>query len=336
MQSIVGGEVARRILFITVLLSICIIIDAAGEMSAVAEEDDEINVQHCASCGIAEIDDIKLKDCDDCDLVKYCSDQCQEDHRPDHEQECEKRAAEIYDEILFKQPESNHYGDCPICCLPIPIDVKKSGLYLCCSKRICKGCDHANQKRERERRLQHKCAFCRKAVPETDEETNELLMKRVEANDPVAIQEMGTDIYYEGDYEAAFEYWTRAVDLGDTDAHYQLSTLYRDGLGVEKDEKKQLHHLKQAAISGDAVARHYLGWTEEQRGRMDRAVKHYIIAAKLGYDDSLESVKDMYKDGHVNKEDFATALRGHHAAIAATESPQREAAAEFIAEKKSK
>jgi len=31
----------------------------------------------CASCGIAEVDDIKLKKCDDCDLVEYCSDKCQ-------------------------------------------------------------------------------------------------------------------------------------------------------------------------------------------------------------------------------------------------------------------
>ena len=32
----------------------------------------------CASCGIAEVDDIKLKDCSACDLVRYCSDDCQE------------------------------------------------------------------------------------------------------------------------------------------------------------------------------------------------------------------------------------------------------------------
>ncbi len=35
----------------------------------------------CTSCGVAEIDDIKLKFCDDgCDLVKYCSDGCQENY----------------------------------------------------------------------------------------------------------------------------------------------------------------------------------------------------------------------------------------------------------------
>ena len=80
----------------------------------------------CASCGIAEIDDIKLVPCDECDLVQYCSDECREDHNPEHEDECKKRAAELRDELLFKQPESTHEGDCPICCLPLPLDETKS------------------------------------------------------------------------------------------------------------------------------------------------------------------------------------------------------------------
>ncbi len=76
----------------------------------------------CACCGIAEVDDIKLTECDGCDLVKYCSDECQIEHKPQHEQTCKKRAAELRDELLFKQPESTHLGDCPICCLPLPLD----------------------------------------------------------------------------------------------------------------------------------------------------------------------------------------------------------------------
>jgi hypothetical protein len=45
----------------------------------------------CASCGIAAIDDAKLKKCNDgCDLVKYCSDGCQEKHREQHESACKK------------------------------------------------------------------------------------------------------------------------------------------------------------------------------------------------------------------------------------------------------
>ena len=71
----------------------------------------------CASCGIAEIDDIKLKECDGCDLVRYCSDECKRDHKSEHEEACKKRAAELHDELLLKQPESTHLGDCPICSL---------------------------------------------------------------------------------------------------------------------------------------------------------------------------------------------------------------------------
>ena len=69
----------------------------------------------CASCGIAEIDDIKLKHCDGCDLVKYCSDACQRDQKSEHEEECKKRAAELRDELLFKQPEAGRqsYGGLP-------------------------------------------------------------------------------------------------------------------------------------------------------------------------------------------------------------------------------
>ena len=61
---------------------------------------------------------------------------------------------------------------------------------------------------------------------------------------------------------------------------------------------------------------------------MDKAAKHWIIAAKLGYDPSLDSVKDLYKLGNVSKEDLAAALRGYQTAIEATKSPQREEAAE--------
>eukprot|EP00984_Skeletonema_dohrnii_P022749 scaffold11856_cov96-Skeletonema_dohrnii-CCMP3373.AAC.1 len=55
-------------------------------------------------------------------------------------------------------------------------------------------------------------------------------------------------------------------------------------------------------------------------------MKHWIIAAALGHDGSLDALKDRYKDGLVSKEDFAAALRAHQAAVDATKSPQREEA----------
>jgi hypothetical protein len=63
---------------------------------------------------------------------------------------------------------------------------------------------------------------------------------------------------------------------------------------------------------------------------MDRAVKHYIIAAKLGCDTSLDNLKGLFVAGHVSKEDFAAALRGYQTAIEATTSAQREEASGFF------
>ena len=59
-------------------------------MSAENEDLDAAANELCASCGIAEVDDLKLKKCDDCDLVKYCSDDSQIDHKSEHEEACKK------------------------------------------------------------------------------------------------------------------------------------------------------------------------------------------------------------------------------------------------------
>ncbi len=295
-------------------------------MSAAVEEKELVL---CASCGVAGGYDIKLKKCTACYLVRYCSVKCQKEHRPKHKKECKKRAAELRDELLFKEPESSCFGDCPICFLPQSIDPEKLVLMACCGKHICNGCSYANQMREIEGRLLPKCPFCRKTMPVTKEDWNGRLLNRVEANDPVAICRMGAIRCEEGDYEAAVDYWTKAAALGYVLAHNDLAILYDSGQGVEKDEKKILYHTEQAAIGGHPGARHNLGCVEDDNGRMDRAVKHWIIAANLGYANSLDALKELYKEGHVSKEDYATALSGYQSAIEAIKSPQREAATQF-------
>eukprot|EP00984_Skeletonema_dohrnii_P020461 scaffold9984_cov148-Skeletonema_dohrnii-CCMP3373.AAC.12 len=287
----------------------------------------EVAEMVCASCGIAEVDEIKLTECNDCDLVRYCSDKCQKEHRPQHKATCKERAAELRDEILFRQPESTHLGDCPICFLPLPTDLKQYMAQSCCSKSICHGCVYANELREKEAHLQHTCPFCRHPTPTTEKEYDKNVMKRAEENDLISIEQVGKEHYQQGDYESAFEYWTKAAELGDAEAHYDLSILYVMGQGVEKDEKKELYHLEEAAIGGHPDARSKLGCIEWRNGRFDRAVKHWIIAANLGHDMSIQLLKDCYADGLLSKEAFAAALRAHHAAVDEMKSPQREAAA---------
>ena len=295
-------------------------------MMSADSEADEV----CANCGRAAVDDIKLKICTACKLVKYCSVGCQKNHRPQHKKACKKRAAEIRDKSLFQQPEESHLGECPICCLPLPLDSNKWKIYSCCSQRICDGCVIANQLRELEQGLELKCTYCREPVIKTKEEMNKNIMKRVKANDPVALNEMGKKKNNKGDYEGAIQYWTKAAELGDMDAHYNLSHIHADGRGVERDLKKKVYHLEEAAIGGQATARYNLGNHEGRNGRLERAMKHFIIAANLGLGEALERVKEGFSNGDMSKDDYEAALRGHQAAVDATKSQQRDAAEEFF------
>ncbi|KAK1734939.1 Sel1-like repeat family protein [Skeletonema marinoi] len=239
---------------------------------------------------------------------------CQEEHRPQHEAMCKERAAELRNEILFRQPENSHLGDCPICVLPLSNDQDEFSLQSCCSKIICNGCGFANLKRQQEKSLDFTCPFCRQKMSESVEVGNMNLMKRAKANDPVSTREMGVKHYNDGDFEGAIEYYTKAAELGNAEAHYDLSVLYREGKGVEKDEGKELYHLEEAAIAGHPDARYNIGLYETMNRRFDRAVNHWIIAANLGHGDSIQKLKKCYTHGLVSKEGFAAALRAHQAA----------------------
>ena len=295
-------------------------------MTFIMSEDNkaDTSTSFCASCGIAEVDDIKLVPCDGCGLVRYCSVNCQRDHISRHLLACKQR---VRDEILFKQPESSHLGDCPICMIPLPIHIEKSAeIASCCSKINCVGCSYAHQKREIEMRLDQKCPFCRMALPETDEECDKRRMKRVEMNDPDALCHEGAVQYYKGEYSSAFEYFTKAAKLGDAEAHYKLAYLYHDGDGVENDMEKVIYNLEEAAIAGHPLARYNLGWHEYIDDNIERAVKHFFIGATHGEDNSIKFLMEMFKEGLVVKDVLAAALRAHKVAVDATKSSQREEA----------
>ena len=278
----------------------------------------------CASCGIAEGGDIKLKlkECTDCDLVKYCGDKCREKHREQHSEECNKRKAELlHDKELFTQPDETHHGECPLCFLPMPIDPQKSIFWSCCSEIICKGCDYANDMSGGGDR----CPFCREPVANR-EENRKKLMKRIKANDPAALTEMGQKCYDKGDYDGALKYSIKAAEFGDMDAHHRLGFMYYKGEWCQKDEEKAMYHWEKAAIGGHSEARHNLAAIEEKRGNNERAVKHFIISANLGLKVSMKSLWKHYSVGHITKEDLDATLRTHQAALDAMKSEQRDAA----------
>jgi tetratricopeptide (TPR) repeat protein len=237
--------------------------------------------------------------------------------------------AELHDDTLFSQPDSCCHGECPICFLPLPIDPRKSLLKSCCSAVICYGCVFANMISNRDdEEKAFRCPFCRE--PANDDENEKRKMKRIKANDPATLFQTGIKYHNEGDYDSAFEYLTKAADLGYLMADYELGNMYEEGEGVEKDQEKAIHHYEKAAIGGHPYARYNLACIEHENGNTERAVKHYIIAANLGYDLSMKALWKHYSAGNITKEDLDATLRTHQAAIDEMKSPEREASYPFL------
>jgi hypothetical protein len=312
--------------------------------------DQDATVLCCADCGGVAGEGISLKACMSCMLVKYCNADCQKKHWPKHKKECKQRAAEIYDEALFKDPP--HKEDCPICFLPMPVkliccislppatitsvpifdfaqaneeleNIETEKYYVCCGKSICGGCVASFSKSTN----YEKCPFCKNdRMNKTDEESLEELMKRVEANDAGAIYVLGNyyDFGIEGlqqNKERAKELWTQAAELGSSEAHFALGTFYDEG----GDMKKAKFHNEAAAMTGDEGARYNLGCTEHYSGNKERAVKHWIIAASAGCHKAMHMLRLYFENGFVSRESIDSTLTAYNSACAEMRSESRDA-----------
>ena len=221
----------------------------------------------CAECGVAGAG-VSLKMCKACMHARYCNAECQHKHWPTHKTACKLRAAELRDEALFKDPPPKE--ECPICFLPMPVkliscvslppatlssvpinDFAKANeelvdeltetYYSCCGKSICGGCVHSSY----ESGNIGKCPFCNaNQENKTVEEQVKELWRRVEANDAASMFLLANS-YHHGttglpqDRTKAIELYTRAADLGCSQAHRCLGIFYREG-GYLK--KAKFHH----------------------------------------------------------------------------------------------
>jgi len=316
----------------------------------------------CANCGKGEEENHKLKACTACKLVKYCNRECQIAHRSKHKKECRRRAKEIHDEELFKEPPVE---DCPICFIRIPYLCTGSKHMMCCGKVICSGCmcapvydNQGNIVKEK------KCPLCRTPNATTNEEAKERIKKRLEAGDSFAIHNQG-NFYRDGtngleqDYTKALEHWHRAGELGHAQAYNNIGLAYDNGMGVEVDRKKATYYYELAAMQGDAEARFNLGaycnigsaychgeGVEDYKKKgvfyndlramaykcynqagFDRAMKHFIIAARCGNSKALGTIQQLYSNGHATKDDYTKALQSYQTYLGEIKSLQRDKAA---------
>eukprot|EP00956_Cyclotella_meneghiniana_P007787 scaffold10383_cov44-Cyclotella_meneghiniana.AAC.6 len=273
-------------------------------------------MESCAACGKT---DNGLKACAACKLVKYCNGNCQIAHRSEHKKACRKKARELFDLKLFADPPA--IEDCPICMLRMPF-AHECTYMSCCGKYICAGCV-CNLTRA-------VCPYCNTPTPRDIEEYNQRLFVRMEKfNDANAMTNLGVHYNlgedgYPMDYSKAAELFRNASELGSAHAHYNLGNSYLSGKGVKRDMNKAVHHWQIAAMMGHERARYNLGIAEGNDGNHDRAMKHFMISAKCGHDDSLQKVKEGFMIGAVTKNDFEITLRAHKASQDEMKSDQRD------------
>ena len=285
----------------------------------------DIIMSSCANCGQGEEESCNLKTCTACKMVKYCNAACQEAHRSQHKKECRKRAAELHDEALFKPPPKHE--DCPICFMRMPSLGSGHRYYTCCGNIVCNGCIYANKLTLGK----HVCPFCR-SPEHKSEEIHEQIKKLVEMGNAEAMYSLGC-CYAEGkfglpkDLGKAVELWHRAAELGYAKSYYNVGIAYLNGDSVRKDEIKAKYYCELAAMRGDVKARYNLGIFEMRGGNIDRALKHFMIAAGDGSELSLKQIKQLFMKGHATKKDYAKALRYHQAYLDEVRSDQRDAAA---------
>ena len=279
-----------------------------------------------------------LKKCSACLSVKYCSRECQAAHRPQHKKECKKRAAELYDEKLFKKVEPDPEA-CPICMAAMPFE-DNACCFKPCGKMICTGCIYAmtvNQMKRGKRQYEDNiCPFCRTPPCKSVKEEIRLLKKLLDTGNGGAYKQLA-DYYHRGvsglsqDYQKSNELLLKAGELGSTNAYYNLGQVYRVGSGGGQiDLKKATYYYELSAMGGEIMARHNLGCMEAKAGNHDRAFKHFIMAAKAGCDGSLDMVKKGYMHGDVTKDEYANTLRAYQKSNNEMKSDMRDKAATIM------
>ena len=296
------------------------------------------NVIPCAACG-KEGDEESMNSCNKCNMAKYCNAACKKKHRHKHKKKCEKRVAELNDIKLFKQPPRRE--ECPICFIPLPIDPRESMFKVCCGKLICYGCIYAIVMVAKQRGKKSEddlCPFCREPSDISGEEEIEQYKKLMKNGNAEAFNMLGL-CFSRGsngmpqNWAKANELFLKAGELGCADGYCNLGIAYRQGKGVEIDKKKVNHFFELAAMLGDVDARNDLGLIERQAGNEQRAMKHFIVAARAGDSKCLENVKNGFMTGRlvVTKNEYESTLRAYHETQIEMKSEARDKAAVILA-----
>jgi len=258
----------------------------------------------CVECGGSMIPNQK----------KICT-SCESDRNAAFERRVKREEELFNDDKMFADPPPK--DDCQICLLQMPYEDGLCGVFTvympCCGKLLCSGCTDAETDEMMKGNLKPWCSYCRVPRAQTNEEYIKRCKKRMELDDAEAFNCLAHQ-YYLGnwglskDVNKALELWNKAAELGSCRAHFDIgSASVRHKIDI--GEKDFIYHFKLAAIGGHEMARYMVGNMVSYD--VDRSMKHLIIAARAGNDESLKKIGEGYKAGHVTKDEYASTLRAH-------------------------
>lgn len=308
-------------------------------MSASPSTSDDLE-EICANCGkTGDKNDVKLKKCTGCFLLKYCGVNCQRAHRALHKKACQQQAAVLHEEKLFAAPPDPE--ECPVCLLRIPFEREDICYKPCCGKTICIGCatlmmttniadgfqsSRANATSsspfagiDLNKLLDHPCPFCRTNFSFKMEDHLIELHKRVELGDSKAMYFLAMSfLTAEGSAQPHAEI-VRELLLNSASAGYPLANLsigqfYYDGKYpsiFRKDPKNARKYFERAALGGDPNARALLAEIELDKLQIKTAYRHAMMAASAGHKGALDSIQDGYRSGAVSKMEYENTLRAY-------------------------
>ena len=209
------------------------------EKNVINDTDNIRAITKCANCGKEGGE--SMNTCNKCDLVQYCNAACKKKHKSKHKKKCERRATELFDEKLFKEPPPRE--ECPICMLPPPLygsNYTGMNFHSCCGKNICDGCTYSMC--ETGGKNMEVCPFCTTTPPRSPEEEVKRVMKLMEKGNADAFFQLA-GYYAQGiydmpqDWAKANELLLKAGELGCAGGYYNLGNCCtNEGMGVEIDK----------------------------------------------------------------------------------------------------
>ena len=97
--------------------------------------------------------------------------------------------------------------------------------------------------------------------------------------------------------------------------------------------KKAKFHYEAAAMAGQEVARYNLGMMEVQSGNIERALKHWKLAASSGHYIAMYQLKTGFEKGYVSRESIDSILTAYNTSCAKMRSEARDACIHAITER---